>query len=261
MVRTCRRPCGPRGFKVRNAPEGSVHHSGDGGQKACVAAVADPLSVAPIDHQPDPLEDAHVAGHPRLGGPKLGHEFAEAMLVAISEQSPGGQPGGFGQGVEKLDRPQHAFQSAYYGACCARTWVRRAGRGGKSYLWSPQGCRRNLTSTSVVHLLGEVLESALRFHLFACLAATLCIAVPADARTRRIRPPTGPRGKRLWRRSRPRKPRAPVRDPSPLLGDRWHARPSPNEAPLHASVVHPSAPARLRLPVGILNPAQCFFAA
>lgn len=50
------------------------------------AAIANPLRIAPIDHETRKFERGDVAGHPRLGGAELSHQFADAMLAPVPYQ-------------------------------------------------------------------------------------------------------------------------------------------------------------------------------
>ena len=55
-------------------------------------AIADPLSIAPVDHETGGLEGRHMARHAGLAGAELAHQFANTMLAPIPHHSEGFKP-------------------------------------------------------------------------------------------------------------------------------------------------------------------------
>ena len=56
------------------------------------AAIADPLSIAAIDHKTCGFKCRNVAGHAGLAGTELPHQFADTVLTPIPYQSEGFEP-------------------------------------------------------------------------------------------------------------------------------------------------------------------------
>ena len=56
------------------------------------AAIADPLSIAAIDHKTRGFKSRNVAGHAGLAGTELPHQFADTVLAPIPYQSEGFEP-------------------------------------------------------------------------------------------------------------------------------------------------------------------------
>lgn len=62
------------------------------------AAIADPLSIAPIDHETGRFERRHMAGHSGLAGAEIPHQFANAMFAPIPQHPEGLEPNRLGEG-------------------------------------------------------------------------------------------------------------------------------------------------------------------
>ena len=57
------------------------------------AAIANPLSIAAIDHETHSFKSRNVAGHARLAGAEFPHQFANTMLAPIPHHPEGFEPG------------------------------------------------------------------------------------------------------------------------------------------------------------------------
>lgn len=63
-------------------------------RKVWSTAIADPLSIASVDHETSRLEDRHVARHAGLAGAEIPHQFANAVLAPVPHHSEGFKPDG-----------------------------------------------------------------------------------------------------------------------------------------------------------------------
>lgn len=61
-------------------------------RKVRSTAIADPLSIASVDHEASRLEGRHVARHAGLAGTEIPHQFANAMLAPVPHHSEGFEP-------------------------------------------------------------------------------------------------------------------------------------------------------------------------
>ena len=52
-------------------------------------AIANPLRIAPVNHEACGLERSHMAGHAGLAGTELTHQFAHTVLTPVPHHSQG----------------------------------------------------------------------------------------------------------------------------------------------------------------------------
>jgi len=58
-------------------------------------AIANPLRIAPVNHEACGLERSHMAGHAGLAGTELTHQFAHTVLTPVPHHSQGFEPDRF----------------------------------------------------------------------------------------------------------------------------------------------------------------------
>ena len=80
-------------FLICRHRQRGIDKSDDLFRKIWRAAIADPLSIAAVDHQAGRLECRHMAGHAGLAGAEFPHQLANTMLAPIPQQPEGFQPG------------------------------------------------------------------------------------------------------------------------------------------------------------------------
>ena len=98
-------------------------------RKIWYPAVANPLSIAAVDHETRSLESRNVAGHAGLARAECAHQFADTMLAPIPHQTEGFKPSRFGEsgknhngihGVIHIKVPMRMSAYRWPSMACAR---------------------------------------------------------------------------------------------------------------------------------------------
>lgn len=76
-------------FTICRHRQRGVDQRDDRLRKVRSTAIADPLRVAPVDHETGRLEGRHVARHAGLAGTEIPHQFANTMFPPIPHHSEG----------------------------------------------------------------------------------------------------------------------------------------------------------------------------
>jgi hypothetical protein len=89
-------------FLICGECQRGVDQRGDRMREIWGAAIADPLSIAPVDQETRSLESRHVAGHAGLAGTEFEHQLANTMLASIPHYSEGFEPDRFCESRKNL---------------------------------------------------------------------------------------------------------------------------------------------------------------